>query len=218
MADWSFARFTLTAPKSRQRVRLGVTLTTTVRRNPWNLEDRFGGYTMCHVAGGDIYVAHTSHAVPPYAYQVAVVEGGLCSEPRIAMDPRGWLHLIYTHAGDVHKRVSWDEGQTFSEGEMAFSGASHPTIAVGIDGTVIRAAYQGGKIIANVQAPGDAAPGSDFFFQDDASADLLVEDDTFHIQEAREGPGRLVLHVTIDGESATSDWWSADSGRSWVRI
>lgn len=218
MADWSFARFTLAAPKSRQRVRLAVTATSPVgTRNPWNLEDRFGGYTMCHIAGGNVFVAHTSHAIPPYEFQVTATDTGDVSEPRIGMDPRGWLHLVYTRAGSVYRKRSYDEGRTWTGGELAISGGSHPTLAHSIDGTRFEAAYVGGNLVGHLQAPGDAVPGADFTFKDSAAVNLSVENDTFHIQEARESPGRWVLHVTILSESATSDWMSLDA-KTWTRL
>jgi len=219
MADWQFARNTLTAPKSRQRVRLAVTTTGPQARNPWNLEDRFGGYTTTWSERGNIFIHHATRATPPYEFMSIADSSGDAVDPRIAMDPRGVLHLTYARStGDAYRRESWDEGKTWTEEEVAITGGSHPTQAFGIDGTHIVAAYVAGNIVATERAAGDTAPSAPFTFEDDAAAVLVVEDDTFHIQEGRESPGRWLLTVVIDGETATSDWGSNDGGRTWTRF
>jgi len=108
---------------------------------------------------------------------------------------------------------------------MAISGGTHPNI-VSQDGQTLTAACVNVgtsttpvfHIQARAQGPGDPALGTLFTFNDTSGTALPVADDSFGLAFAAEGPNRLALHVRIAGGASTSDWWSADTGRTWTRV
>lgn len=150
--------------------------------------------------------------------------------PRLAVDSREQLYLIFARtiaqAGDIGPLGAWqkrsdDEGKTWYLEEIVIEGGKHPAI-LGFSGGMIRAAVvpagSGFQIKCRYQASGNPALGDVFTFSDGAGTPLSVQDDGFGLAKAVEGPDRLVLHVLMAGETASSDWFSADDGAHWQRI
>ena len=204
--------------------------------NPSNYQDDWGRYHRVLVHDGNVTYWRSDFAVPLPSWAlaaVAVTSGGMDSYPRLAMDRRGILHCVFTRresdsSQNLYRMVSWDDGATWGNGSaagaatMAILGGIKGTCAVGVDGTYIEAAVvQGTNTIlrARKQATGDVGLSDEYTFVDHNGDALSVEDDTFHLQQGRDGSARWLLHVAIAGEDATSDWYSSDvDARSWTRI
>lgn len=45
-----------------------------------------------------------------------------------------------------------------------------------------------------------------------------MADDTFHMEQLRDAPGRWILHVLLAGDSDTSQFQSYDDGVTWKKI
>lgn len=196
--------------------------------NPWNLQHGDGSYHSAHVnATGIVYrrsdtaTPHDSHGAAWSTAEVQVTNTATDNHPRLGKDYRGRLHLTFERSSNAYATYSDDDGLTWSAPAMAITGGTKPTLAVGVDGTVVRAAVVSGTprtIQGQSQATGETAFSSTFTFKDDSGADLSVADDTFHIQQGHEGPSRWLLHVLIEGEAETSHWTSADECRTWTRV
>ncbi len=219
-------RVRLLAPKSRQQVRLAaVAFAGSPRLCGWNNQHRDGRYRRwyCDATGNIGMCSSVDASAVVWEFCAVCTDETHCSEPRGWYDRLGVLHLLYTcrpaDTPEVRERSSFDDGKTWSDPTVAFASGSHPTLSVGLDGTVIRAAYlaASGKIQATRQETGRAA-SSPFYLQDDTATDLLFEDDTFHLVQGLRGDAPWLLIATIQGEGSTSDWISSDDCLTWKRL
>jgi hypothetical protein len=229
MNAWVYTRKLLHAPRTRQRVRLGAVVTGPITSCGWNLIQSDSSYHSVYCKQGDVYQRTYSGSVPRQAsptnreFEARVTVTGDCSEPRIAYDTRGTLFCLYTRTAsannDVWQANSWDDGRTWRDFAVAFTGGKHPTISVGTDGAVVRAAYVSGKIAATRQDPGVVyASAESFNLKDNTGTDLSVADDSFHLVPGLRADAPWLLIVTIFGETAPSDWISGDDCRQWTRL
>ena len=146
--------------------------------------------------------------------------------PRLAEDARTLLYLIFGRPtlGAMLTR-SDDDGATWNTPTLAITGGRHPNIISG-GGRTLAAAVTGTGTTFHItgvyRGPGDAAFGTPFTFNTSttgsAGTPLLVADDSFGLAFAAEGPDRIVMHVLLAADAATSDWWSANNGATWTRI
>ena len=125
---------------------------------------------------------------------------------------------------------SHDDGATWEGAIMAIPGGTYPSIAVGIDGTVIEAALvanadqvgsPGGVIKMRCQSPGAVAYGALYTAQYYSSGllPIPVAVDSFHLQQGYESASRWVLHCRVQGETGTADYFSSDlDASSWSRL
>jgi hypothetical protein len=213
-------RTVITNPAARQRVRvLGTVGDPVVTAGVWNHQSPDGRYRRWCSTNGVITLNSSMDAVNTWEFtDIACTDEGDATEPRGAYDLTGVLHLVYTYADtEVRSRYSWDDGLTWSDYEVAFPTGTHPTISVSQNGTILRACYDGGKI-SFIRTTGDNVSTSPAYFQDDAAADLLVEDDTFHLVEGFRHDAPWLLVVKIAGETDCSDWLSSDDGDTWKRL
>jgi len=222
MADWTFTRDSLFTPKARQRVRVTVTATTPgARQYPENYQFHGGQYFETFVESGDLHVRRSHSATPPFAWDLTVTSTADVSYPVLDMLPRGVVIVLYERVGpDVYRRLSYDEGLTWTDEELAIAGGSKPKRATNpFDGAEIEAAREAasGKIIGQIRESGEAAFGTPFYFKDSAAVDLLWEDDTFGLSWGYVTHNPLMLHAVADGETDTSTWRSYDGGRTWER-
>ena len=125
--------------------------------------------------------------------------------------------------------VSYSDGDSWSTPVMAISGGTHPAMASAEGRMLCAAVTTTGTapsltrhITAVYRGPGDLNLGTPYTFKlhalGGALTPMTVADDGFGLVFTDEGPGRMGLHVLIAGESATSDWWSADNGETWTRV
>jgi hypothetical protein len=221
VADWTFERDTLTAPKGRQRVRVTATLVAVeANLNPRNYEHPLGSYYETFIREGDVRFRRSHWAVPPFEFEVAVTATGTAGYPWAYTDHRTRVWLLWEDSGDGYQAASDDEGFTWGAPAVAIAGGSKPYGAVNVfDGTEVISAFiaASGKIGMKRRQVGELAYGTLFHLKDDAGVDLLFEDDTHAYWWAYEAPNRLVGHFHLDGETDTSTWFSTDSGETWMR-
>ena len=149
--------------------------------------------------------------------------------PSLAEDVRGILYCLFHRPsqGAMLSRSDSD-GDSWNTPLMAIPGGAHPAIR-SLEGRIVCAAVTTTGTAPNLihhitavyRGPGDATFSTLYPFQfisAGALTPLSVADDGFGIDFTDEGPGRMGLHVLMAGESATSDWWSADNGQTWTRI
>lgn len=192
---------------------------------PWNMVDFQGRYHVAQSGTNEIIYRRAAQIapLPAWALVVQAVAEANARNPRMAYDPKTLrIFLVYESDEGCREIYSDDDGRTWSAPEtMAISGSPEaPTINVG-DGGVIRAAVVPGTpnvIGATWQGPGDQSQSAQFTFKDSAAADLEVTTGQFHLVHSGEGNDRWLLTVVIDGETTSSDWWSADNCRTWTRF
>lgn len=188
---------------------------------PRNYEHKFGSYYETFVKNGDVRFRRSFYASPPFAWEVVVTATTGCSYPWAYVLPWRRIVLQFVRAGSVEVSYSDDEGETWSTPVAGITGGTKPFGAVSpFDGTELQSAFvtASGKIQALRRYAGAAAYETPFFFKDNAGVDLLFEDDTHSYHWAYEGPARLIGHFHIQGEGATSTWWSADESETWERF
>jgi hypothetical protein len=188
---------------------------------PRNYQDKFGSYYETFVKNGDVRFRRSFYASPPFAWEVQVTTGGSCAAPWAYILPWRRIVLQFERAGSIEVCYSDDDGETFTTPVPGISGATKPFGAVSpFDGTELQSAWvtASGKIQALRRYAGAAAYETPFFFKDSAGVDLVFEDDTHSYFWGYEGASRLIGHFHIDGESATSTWWSGDDGETWTRF
>lgn len=216
----SHLRTILQAPIERQRVRLtGTVGTATAGKRPFNTHASWGHYAEVWASSGCVWFRWAPVGSPPFSHTICAVDAGDAGHPRLAIDERGTLSIVYTTGGAVNLIRSTDDGLTW-EGSptVAFASGTYPTIALGVDGGILIGARVGGELQIRRRAPGDTALGTAFVAKDDAAVNIGLADDSFHFSAAPEGPGRWLLHCRYSGESTTSTWWSADDGATWKRF
>lgn len=225
MASWDFVRTNLFAPKNRQRVRLNCDVPPMTGICAWNHQHWDGRYRRWWCSNGNVLISSSHDAGANFEFTANCTYENHCSEPRGTYDRLGVLYLLYTYdfanTPEVRERFSFDDGKTWSEATVAFTGGTHPTISAGLDGTIIRAAYVSGVISATRQEPGTLsvdAIADQFNFKDDLGVDLDVADDSFQIVQGLRTDAPWMLIVTIDGETEPSDWISSDDCKTWKRV
>lgn len=216
-------RVTLLAPKDRQRVRVqGVVTTPGAGTWPRNYEERFGSYYETFVQSGDVRARRSYYASPPFAWEVQVTSSGDTSYPWMYLLPWRRAVLLYTKAGaDTWITTSDDDAETWETPVLSIAGGTKAYGAVSpFDGTEIIAAFIAatGKIGMRRRYAGAATWEAQVNLKDDAGVDLFFADDTFAFWQGYEGPARWLFHGRIQGETATSTWWSADEMTTLTRV
>lgn len=142
------------------------------------------------------------------------------------------FHLISRHAGErtwfligVFGTDSgpsvWSsadpDASTWTREQTVLSGGKHPTIAEGLDRTLIAAAYFSptgtdtyGKIKISLRGPGDATFGTPYTLQDQTGHDLFVLDDSFHLSQPPAGQRLWVWALMVGGDGGCSEWSSGE--------
>lgn len=207
---------------TRQTSHLGVIVSAGPSAlNPRNYEDKFGSYFEVFIKDGNVRARRSFYASPPFAWEVQVTSSGGCTYPWLYILPWRRAVLVCERAGSVEVAYSDDEAETWSAPVAGIAGAQKPFGAVSpFDGTELQSAWvtASAKIQALRRYAGAGAYEAPFFFKDDGGVDLLFENDTHAYHWGYEGPARLIGHFHIQGESATSTWWSGDEGQTWTRF
>jgi hypothetical protein len=187
-------------------------------KGPWNFHTILAHY---HAASDDkgILYERSEGPTPPFAASVQITTDPAHTQPRMVHDWRGRWLLLYTDNSSgspkVVEIVSHDDGDTWSHPRTVFMSAKHPMPAgpLPYSGCVLYAAYDGGNLLIERSYPGDLSPSASFTAQDDAGAALVVDDASFGLSQAPDGPGRWVLHALQGG--TRHHLLSTDDGESW---
>ena len=185
--------------------------------SPWNSHTPWGHYHRTN-RGEDEHEWHRSlWAVPPFEMDQ---EHGDRDELRFAFDYRGsGFTAVWSGDDGVYAGSTYDDGETLGSGDLILPDCTHPHILPTQEGGLICFGYEGssGKIAAKVRGPGDAA-WSSLFYLSDGSSDLLFEDDTFAVAEARDGAQRLVLAAVKAGDDFITEFYSTDQAVTWTEV
>ncbi len=214
-------RTTLLAPTDRQRVRLlGTIGAATAGKRPWNAHAPWGHYAEVWASSGCVWFRWAPVGTPPFTHTLCVADVGDATTPRLVLDDRGTITITFGSGGDAYYTRSWDDGETWEDpATMAFASGTWPTIAIGLDGSEVYAARVGGELqIRRRDGPGATALEAAFVAVDDASANIALADDSFHLSPGQEGPRHWLLHCRIAAETDTSTWHSEDDCESFKRF
>jgi len=212
-------RPTLYTPKLKQRVRMdGTVAAAPAKEWPWNAHGPLGQYAESFVAAGCVWFRWCPVGTPPFAHTVCVAALADATSPRMILDARGGTRLSYASGGQVFLTESYDDGLTWTEGTVAFASGTWPTISLSGDGMMILAARVAGELQIRRRAAGATALETAFVAVDDASANIALADDSFHLSPAPDGPRHWLLHCRIDAETDTSTWHSEDDCESFERF
>jgi hypothetical protein len=203
------------------------------RRYPWNFYTEYRGYHRVYCSEGEL--VYQIFEGPRFAKKrrslQTLTHGGDCCGVRMVEGADGRLYMLYgrVNGGDfdgVYECSSDDHGLTWSVSKMIFPGGKYPVLFVASNGLMLKAAFVpsegsggSGHLRAFLCGHGEALEGSDLFtFTKEDGGELVVQEDTFHIVEARDGTAGWILTASVEGEEEPSDWYSADNGRTWRRI
>lgn len=208
-----------------------------VAANPFSLQDEHGRYHITGAGGDGSYKRSNFGTNKGVGWatesSLSAPAGRSLHDLRVIVDNRQTVWACYAQQviadsswDGVYYRTSNDDGATWEDAVLAISGGKHPTIAIGTDGTfdvVVIAAYVGpsggpGAITAKSRSAGDTDFGDPFNFKDTNGNDLAAEDDTFHIQQARDDQSRWMLHIVIHSEGASTQWTSFDECKTWEKV
>lgn len=179
-----------------------------------------GEIYMACMNGTNVQVKHRPTPTGPWDIVSLATSAGVNSWPCIVVDSRDMAILEYAKLGTgTMRRVSFDDGRTWTDEEVAITNGNFPRVACCSNGDVIRAAVVGANIKAQFQAGGDVSPGSLFTFKDETGTDIVVETTSGFGLDYSYGYSEMLQGVfLIDGEGTASNWMSTDDGRTWTRI
>lgn len=205
---------------TRKRQRMSELFTVPGRINPWNMQSWLGRLHRCHIEEGDVQYWRSMWSSASYGFdsQIAATSTGDCRNPRSCQRPDGRIILLYEREGiGIAEKYSDDEGSTWSTEEIIVEGGRHPMPVSGMVGYLIRACQipdtgtEGpGVLQATIQGPGDQVPGAPVTITDENGDPITFADDTFGLCADKDGAMRWHLTAVVEGETAPSDWFSAD--------
>lgn len=183
--------------------------------NPWNLNSMIGQYHRANVEDGDVWYRRASFGTPygGFENELQVTNTGDCHHPHMSEDGRPVLYLVYCRDSvGLCIRASFDEGTTFGEESVLIADATFCTIQTGPLGELVALGFipATGKIMRRYRGIGDSSWTAATAIKDDAGADMLFEEDSFHVSPDKSGAIRWVAVWTIQGESGCSEWQSTD--------
>ena len=186
----------------------------------FNRHAPFGDYYSGDTLSGNVLVSRADLLSPPYQ-QIAIpaTTEGTVTSASLEVRHDGHPVLLYSAAGNTYDRLSYDYGRTWSAPTMSIPDGTLCQITASQDRLIlIRAAVVGGNIQATEEQSG--APQSPVFIFADASTPpvpLLVAGNGFGLSHGGSNDAPWLLHVVIQGETASSDWQSWDTCRTWKR-
>ena len=184
------------------------------------MQSRLGRLHRAYESGGNIFHLASPLPWPPFADPVTVTAG---TQPCLfeASVPFFGLHLLYRTAGNVYERESHDNGKTWSDPALMFTGGSRPSAAVGADGSVLRIANVGGVVKGTLQLPGHPVIGQVVTFQivdpEDEFGYLDLPAWWYRVGLAREHAG--MARWWMSGWQSGYDWscdWGSSDGQTWA--
>lgn len=183
-----------------------------------------GDTYLAYVCDGTVYVKHRPTPIAPW---ISDNSAGVGIQPSLTIDPHNILYLAYNNNTAPVEKMSFDDGRSFTtETTMGIALGIFPRVCAFSNGDIMRAALINGTgtpafgtIKGTFQAGGDTAASASFNLQDSGGTALFVANSTaFDICPAHNQQNAMLGAFSIYGETATSDWYSTDDGRTWTRI
>lgn len=203
-------------------------------RNPFNLPGPYGWYYRCAVGNdGNIYSWRANNNGPFAVFDdgpTVVTTTADYDGCKMAFEPATRrLFCVFSRtrttipAGhDIYQASSDDDAHSWKGATKMIPGGQHPTIATGLDGTIIIAAYVGpvggpGKIQLVAQDPGSVAFGAVTTLKDSGGADMVVQDSTFHLCQPPKGDRQWIWVLMLQSATEPTEWASGDADASTVQ-
>ncbi len=192
----------------------------------WNFINRLGHFYRAWSVETGVRITRSRDHLSrlPWAEDVVI---GLPDDRRPTLHGLGStspVWALWERAGSVMQAKSLDDGRSWSEPVTIMAGA-FPTGNQSGSGWRVLAClvYDSGtsgpgKIRIRRQGPGQASPGAAFFAKDQTTADIKVEDGTFHVFPANDSTDTWILSAIPEGETDPAEWRSLDDGLTWKRV
>lgn len=177
-----------------------------------NLESPFGLFFRAWISSGNVLVGRAEQVTSPFSSQVTADPGPGAVHPDLYLAGQR-LYLLYGLGNNALRRYSDDDGATWSESEVAFTGGAYPRAAVDpVLDTVVEFAYVGGTIKARRRGPGDADFGTEYA----VSGLGAIANAPFGVSWAYDPQSRVVLSVNTG--SQVVDYESFDDGETFAAV
>ena len=206
LSSFAYARTRVRQGRTGQRVRLSAVVDAASIGGVFNLTTHWAYGRTSQRAGAPSF-AWSDFATPPFSHDVAI-PAPTCTEARFCWTPQRNLLLVCNNNGVIEERRSDSDGLDWNTPTETFATGSHPDIFASRAGIVVSLAYRSGEIVGTRQVPSGAVPSAEFTLQDDASADIAVEDDVFRLVE--DSRGWWWLHARPAGGGGTQLLFSTD--------
>lgn len=201
-----------------QRVRLVADYTPGPRSGPTNLHDAWGPYYEAWIQGGDIWIARSDHATPPFAFEAQVTTGGADSHPSLRLDPDKRLWCVFQRSGSAYGTYSDDDGLTWGTPAVVIASGTKPRMATAPDGTQVIFARVG-TALRGIR-PTDETP-AEFAITRWNGATLVAlttEDEVFDVSFGWAPDAPLMLVCKLTGSPDINHLVSYDFGESFLEI
>lgn len=185
---------------------------------PANCGDPWGNYHAVDIRDGDVWYRRADFGaiLPGFVVTTQVTDVADAVRPRVAVDTNRRVYVIYGRngTGNTYTRFSDDDGSTWSDEAVSFTGGTEPDIMGYRTGHMVKFCATGGSapytLEAMVMGPGDADFGASFTVLDDLGNEILLEETGFRVCEVHDGQMSIMLHALLYGEAAPSHWQSTD--------
>lgn len=191
-----------------------------LKSNPGNFHSSDGRYHEFFIHAGNVVYRNSIIPTPSAGWDVNNVHvstSGLAHDPQLEEGPYRRLIMVWGEPDGGWTAYSDNSGVTWSTPTMAIPGGKHLQIRVIDEGDILRAAVVGTGIQGTLERSGEAE-SAPFQFKDRATGlALQVVNDSFGLSQGRDSSRRVLLHVTIAGESSTSSWEAWGDLTQWAR-
>lgn len=196
--------------------------------DPWLLQLDDGSSMQVQVESGNVVFYGSEFSVPAgWPVRVVITSTGSCSRPIVSLDRQtGRVYAYWEYSAGIYSAYSDDRGRTWSAGTLFMASATSPIRIDAQSGESFVAWFEfnsgtsgPGKAKGQFREKGDTAFSATFTFKDSAAADLVFDERGWRrVDKAHDSTGRWTMAVVIDGDTAVSNWYSVDRGRTWTRL
>lgn len=187
----------------------------------WNEQPADNRFLVSRTDGTGAYVDWWGYRLPNGNMDhgtVTVASGTHYTQCRVAYDHRLRIYAIISKDdGTLYESHSDDGGKSWSSLVSAGITSGYFATIDGKNGDVIQAAFVydsgttgPGKIKYVIKGKGDTAYSAVFTVKDNTGTAIEFVAGSFHMRFSDDGASRVLLTSTVNGESATSSWFSTD--------
>ena len=198
--------------------------------NPWTVCDDRGRYHKLTIEDGNAVYRRSKDSRGAFEIDRQITSDGIDVRGRMAWDSNtqrimALIERPVTGTEKIYETHSDDDGYSWSSLVLAFNSAYQPDCdwSKG-QGAQVRGAFRydsgtsgPGTIVAQFRDAGDTSFSGEFTLKDASNVNLSVTDKGFHICLMDDGARVANLCCVIQGETASSDWYSTDDCRTWKR-